>query len=208
MFVPYGLFTCIVFILWCYLFHTTANLPDPAEKFRASLCFFSRILWRLGLWFIVFYCEQNCFQSNLNPKEFLSLFLFFFLFCFFFSCPVFSLLAVVLHGLKIPVVCCLWFQFIAGIFVHWLGVTFLRVCPEGVCDSRTNRNSNERKRIGTLFAVWLIAFFFFFFFFLWLSCLLVSLFVFHREVWNVQYCILQSMQAKNCGTLFYVLGNL
>lgn len=28
----------------------------------------------------------------------------------------------------------------------------------------------------------------------------------HREVWNVQYRILQSMQAKNCGTLFSVYG--
>lgn len=28
----------------------------------------------------------------------------------------------------------------------------------------------------------------------------------HRKVWNVQYRILQSMQAKNCGTLFSVYG--
>lgn len=44
----------------------------------------------------------------------------------------------------------------------------------------------------------------FYCFFLFL--IIIMYFCSHREVWNVQYRILQSMQAKNCGTLFSVYG--
>lgn len=49
--------------------------------------------------FFCFLCEQNCFQSNLNPKE------------FYFNVNLFFLTVFVLHWLKISVVCCLQFQF-------------------------------------------------------------------------------------------------
>lgn len=68
----------------------------------------------------MFYCEQNYFQSNLNPKE------------FFFSLSLVFFRAFVLHWLKISVVCCLWFQFycwnICLLFQHDTGLSVLEVC--------------------------------------------------------------------------------
>lgn len=72
----------------------------------------------LGLLFIVFYCEQNYFQSNLNPKE-----------SFFFS---FLLSRFSFTLTEISVVCCLQFQFycwnIYLSFQHDTWMSVLAVC--------------------------------------------------------------------------------
>lgn len=109
---------------WCrcwHLFHTTASLSDPADKFKASFFFFfciSVVSWT------VIYCVSlwtKRFSVKLKPKGVI----------FFLS----SLLSrfFVLHWLKISVVCCLLIPiFIAGIicllFQHDTWLSVLVVC--------------------------------------------------------------------------------
>lgn len=70
------------------------------------------------------------------------------------------------------------------------------------CASRARvslRKPHKPERYWRGVSGWILSFDFFLF-------VLISCFCSHREVWNVQYRILQSMQAKNCGTLFSVYG--
>lgn len=107
-FFHYSLFTCIVFIgpssaasCQCWpLFHTTATLPNPADKFKAFFLYICGVSDCNLSCFIV-----NNFQSNLNPKDFF--------FSRRLSCFCFTLTE------NMSVLRCLWFQFIAGIFVYF-----------------------------------------------------------------------------------------
>lgn len=133
----------------------------------------------------MFHCEENNFQSNLNPKEIY----------FIFSSSFLAFLCFTLT--EISIVCCLQFQCncwnVYLLFQHdGVYSVFVKSTQTGmVLRERTWVNSLSFVRLFSLFVVLLSSF----------SC-----FCSHRKVWNVQYRILQSMQAKNCGTLFSVYG--
>lgn len=133
----------------------------------------------------MFYCEQNYFQSNLNPKEI------FFLSSV--SLSVFTLTENVCFMLPLIPILLLEYFFI-------ISAWHLAECTRAVFVKAAQTRTVQRgsKWVNSLSFVFL----FHLSFFLILSCLYVL--TERCGMCNTAYC--KSMQAKNCGTLFSVYG--
>lgn len=156
-------------------------LSDPADQFKSIFLFCTcSCVLDCNLLCYIIVNKSLFFQSNLKTQR---TFFYFILF----------LLTSVLHWLKIS---CLYVAFDSSLLQEWLFYCF-SLTPFAVWRLW---QPHKPWRYWQNMSAWLLS--------------IVSLFLFltqimfccHRKVWNVQYRILQSMQAKNCGTLFSVYG--
>lgn len=135
----------------------------------------------------VFYCVLSLFSVKLKPKG-----IYFILFLLSPSCFRFTLTEnFCLYDDAFDSI--LFYRFLEQLSV----ISCLSVL--GSCD--TNLNCDDKKNMD-------YCFYHYYYHYYYQHVFICLLIVFHRKVWNVQYRILQSMQAKNCGTLFYFNGNL
>lgn len=175
---------CVHYLIISALVLSLAFVPYYCKFIQSCWFFFLFLCISIVSWTVI-HCEENNFQSNLNPKEIYFIFSSSFLAFFF-----------ILHLLKYPLYVAFNSNVTAGMFFSFVSAWRSVQC---VCESHTNQNGTERMYMGELFVFGLVVLFIchviviFFLFLFWqkgVECAIPHTAIYAgQELWHFIFCL-------------------